>query len=438
LSSLSPLLSSPHPLLLIGATGCGKSTQLPQHLLAALPGCRVLVAQPRRLAAVSLASRVAKELGSPPGRAVGHSVRGDSNATAATRCTFATYGVLRAMLSGGGPLPYSHIVLDEVHERGADLDLLLLHYKRQASRRCERKANGPKLILMSATVTEATFKDYFPDLETISIPGRAFPVERFYLEQAIKDAGHVCAPSSAYARASPLPDAPAASPLAGRIAEAQAALKAASSPAAAETLAKRLSSLLAAASSSAAADDPTTAYLSPLSLARTREELALSAPLARSLRAMDPAKIQEPLVAELVRKHHEQPGDVLVFLPGLKEISSLSLYLSSNLPGGFQVQPLHGSLSSGEQMRVFEEAPVGVTKVRRPPRASEASATFARCRLAAAAAASSAAEAGKREGWRGQRRSVLLRGLLGGDPPPVKHFARTPQSSAHVAAPPPH
>ena len=190
----------PCPTLLIGATGCGKSTQLPQHLLLSNPSCNMIVAQPRRLAAISLAARVSSELNSSLGTAVGYAVRGDTMTSSSTRITFVTYGLLLRMLTAR-PLSCTHLLLDEVHERSADLDLILLALKKASS-----VPPCFKTILMSATVDPKLFLDYLPTLNTVSVPGRAFPVDRFYLEHALADVNYVCGPSSPYARAKPLTD----------------------------------------------------------------------------------------------------------------------------------------------------------------------------------------------------------------------------------------
>ena len=108
--------------LLRGATGCGKSTQLPQQLLDTAEPRFVLVVQPRRLAAVALAERVASELGEQ--KLVGYSIRGESRK--GSHVEFCTTGVLLRRLEGGDSLSgVTHLVLDEVHERSAELDLAL-------------------------------------------------------------------------------------------------------------------------------------------------------------------------------------------------------------------------------------------------------------------------------------------------------------------------
>ena len=118
--------------ILRGATGCGKSTQVPRLIVEALAArgaahARVVVCEPRRLAATALATRVAEEAGQPVGGLVGYSVRGEAKRAPATAVEYCTTGlVLRRLQEPGALAGVSHIVVDEVHERSADCDLLLL------------------------------------------------------------------------------------------------------------------------------------------------------------------------------------------------------------------------------------------------------------------------------------------------------------------------
>jgi len=365
LSSLDASLNLDTPTLLIGATGCGKSTQLPQHLLRKSPDSSILVAQPRRLAATSIAQRVSTELSSNLGETVGYAIRGDQKTSSSTRCTFVTYGVLTRMLASSSKLSCTHLVLDEVHERSADLDLILLFLK--------QLKNPPKLILMSATVDATLFTSYFPALTTVTVPGRTFPVTRYYLEHAIAHANYITSPASPAARSPALPDVPAEDPLLAEIKFTQASLTVATSQTVIENLTTRLASLTAA-SQSLTPSDPMTALLAPLSLVLTQSTFDLpSLALARSLRTLSPHVIPNELVAALVRKHTQTEGDVLVFLPGLKEISVLSLSLSSN--PNLLVLPLHSSLSTAEQHAVFATPPASKTKVILATSIAEASIT---------------------------------------------------------------
>jgi HrpA-like RNA helicase len=141
--------------LLRGSTGCGKSTQVPKCLLleaaAANAACNIVVTQPRRLAAMSLAERVASELRTDVGGLVGYRIRGESRTSPRTALSFVTTGVLLRQLEEDPELcRMSHVIVDEVHERSVDTDLLLL-----ALRRAIARGTTAKVVLMSATVDAA-------------------------------------------------------------------------------------------------------------------------------------------------------------------------------------------------------------------------------------------------------------------------------------------
>ena len=179
--------------IICAETGAGKSTQVPSYLLEHELGigrdCQILVTQPRRISAISLARRVSEELGE--GRndvgthqsLVGYAIRLESKTSTSTRLTYATSGVLLRMLESSQDLAnITHLVLDEVHERTMDLDLAFIAIKRIAARRPDLK-----VILMSATVDSEKFSRFFDDAPVLQVPGRTFPVEVKYLEDAIEE-----------------------------------------------------------------------------------------------------------------------------------------------------------------------------------------------------------------------------------------------------------
>ena len=203
--------------LVRGATGCGKSTQLPSMLLeeATERGERVniVVSQPRRLAAIALADRVAAELGDDGGAGglCGYRIRGDSKVCSSTALTFMTVGVLLRQCEADPSLAgYTHVVVDEVHERSVDTDLLLLSLHRMLRAATAAGVAAPRVVLMSATVQTCSFVDYFggvcgSGVGVCDVPGRSFPVREVYLEQAIAECGYRCDPRGACARYPPLP-----------------------------------------------------------------------------------------------------------------------------------------------------------------------------------------------------------------------------------------
>ena len=152
-------LATSQTLVICGETGCGKSTQVPQFILeeavAAGRGaaCTVLIAQPRRVAAISLAERVAAERGERVGGSVGYSIRHDGvHSATTTRLLFCTSGVILRRLQEDPTLDgVSHIIVDEAHERTADGDFLLMVLRRLLRKRADLRA-----VLMSATLDAAS------------------------------------------------------------------------------------------------------------------------------------------------------------------------------------------------------------------------------------------------------------------------------------------
>ncbi|KAI1422153.1 DEAD/DEAH box helicase [Xylaria sp. FL1777] len=186
--------------IIAGETGSGKSTQSVQFILDDLyskglgNATNIVCTQPRRISALGLADRVAEERCSEVGNEVGYSIRGESKTSAQTKITFVTTGVLlrRLQTSGGRTqdveeslADVSHIVIDEVHERSLDTDFLLSIIRDVLKRRRDLK-----LVLMSATLDATTFKSYFTSeglqVGLVEISGRTFPVEDYYLDDIIR------------------------------------------------------------------------------------------------------------------------------------------------------------------------------------------------------------------------------------------------------------
>lgn len=169
------LLARHQVLIVAGATGCGKSTQLPKLCLAAQRGGRGLigVTQPRRIAARSLARRVANEIDQPLGELVGFQVRFQQQIGPATRIKFMTDGIALAETQGDRDLRgYDTLIIDEVHERSLNIDFLLGYLKRLLPRRPDLK-----LILASATLDTDHYAEHFPGAAVLQVEGRGFPVE---------------------------------------------------------------------------------------------------------------------------------------------------------------------------------------------------------------------------------------------------------------------
>ncbi|KAJ1612246.1 hypothetical protein OIY81_1353 [Cryptosporidium canis] len=188
-----------HPILIVvGETGSGKTTQIPQYLFEAGYYKNGIIActQPRRVAAMSVAARVAKEMGSRLGDLVGYSIRFEDCTSEETVIKYMTDGILlREFLSEPDLKNYSCILIDEAHERSLHTDILFGLIKdvsrfrnsditTNASEGSEEKdgnAKNPfKLIISSATLEANKFSEYFDNAPIIHIPGRRFPVNIYY------------------------------------------------------------------------------------------------------------------------------------------------------------------------------------------------------------------------------------------------------------------
>ncbi|ORY78149.1 P-loop containing nucleoside triphosphate hydrolase protein [Protomyces lactucae-debilis] len=172
-------------LIVVGETGSGKTTQLTQYLAEegftrhGMIGCT----QPRRVAATSVAKRVAEEVGCRLGQEVGYSVRFDDCSSPATRIKYLTDGMLqRECLLDPDLKKYSVIILDEAHERTIATDVLFGLLKKSVKRRSDLK-----IIVTSATLDADKFSKYFHDCPVFTIPGRTYPVEILHTKEPETD-----------------------------------------------------------------------------------------------------------------------------------------------------------------------------------------------------------------------------------------------------------
>ena len=198
-----------NPIVVVeGETGSGKTTQIPQFLLdpalgLVTPGqtC-VACTQPRRVAATSIAARVADEMDVSLGEEVGYTIRfEDVSDPYKTILKFVTDGMLlREAMSDPLLKRYSVIVLDEAHERTLSTDVLMgLLMEVLPQRQKDSEYGELKLIVMSATLDAEKFQKYFHNAPLLSVPGRTFPVEIFYtakpepnyVEAAIRTTVHI-------------------------------------------------------------------------------------------------------------------------------------------------------------------------------------------------------------------------------------------------------
>ena len=196
-SEILSALDRSRVVIICGTTGCGKSTQIPQYILDEMQAAdydgNIVVTQPRRVAATSLAQRVADERQKKVGSTIGYQVRLDAAVSDSTRITYMTIGILLRKLTMAfdtkeGPLSdISHLVIDEVHERDVNTDFCLAILQSVLVRHPHLK-----IILMSATTLPDLLVRYFRserlgiEPTVLEIPGRSFQVETFWLDDIEK------------------------------------------------------------------------------------------------------------------------------------------------------------------------------------------------------------------------------------------------------------
>ncbi|EAL23696.1 hypothetical protein CNBA3430 [Cryptococcus deneoformans B-3501A] len=342
-------------LVFSGETGCGKSTQLPSFILedqlARGKPCKIVVTEPRRISAISLAQRVSQELGDAPGAVgtssslVGYSIRLESKTSANTRLSFVTNGIALRMLESGSSGSsrgtafdeVTHIIVDEVHERSIESDFLLIVLKNL----CEARKDL-KVVLMSATVDAEKISAFFGGCPFMSVPGRTFPVTVQYLEDAVELAGWHIDGSSPYAiRGKKF------KPASQMVEWNEEGAKSDSDP---------------------DDEDEETAF-NPAKLSSNK----YSAQTVDTINILDSRLIPYDLIVLLLEKICFEAADyvpfsqaTLVFMPGLAEIRKLNDMLLAHPKFGstdFVVWPLHSSISSEGQSAVFKRPPEGVRKI---------------------------------------------------------------------------
>ena len=165
-------------LIVSGDPGSGKTTQLPKLCLARWPGetRRIGHTQPRRLAARSVAARVAEETGTRLGDLVGYQVRFDRRAGRRCRCKLMSDGILLAEIQADPDLAEYHVlIIDEAHERSLNIDVLLGHLKRLLRRR-----DDLRVVISSATIDTRSFSTFFDAAPVVEVSGRRHPVALRY------------------------------------------------------------------------------------------------------------------------------------------------------------------------------------------------------------------------------------------------------------------
>jgi len=186
-SSFFDLLANNQIIVLVGETGSGKTTQIPQWSVEYVRKLgvnkKVACTQPRRVAAMSVAQRVADEMDVPLGQEVGYTIRFEDCSSPKTILKYQTDGMLlREAMSDPHLDGYQIVLLDEAHERTLATDILMGVLKEVIKQRPDLK-----LVIMSATLDAGKFQTYFDGAPLMNVPGRTHPVEIFYTPEPEKD-----------------------------------------------------------------------------------------------------------------------------------------------------------------------------------------------------------------------------------------------------------
>ncbi|CEP60743.1 DEAH-box RNA helicase PRP16 LALA0_S01e17942g [Lachancea lanzarotensis] len=185
-SELLQIIRDNQVVIVIGETGSGKTTQLAQFLREdgyCQEGHMIACTQPRRVAAMSVATRVALEMDVKLGREVGYSIRFEDKTSECTEIKFMTDGILlRETITSSTLEKYSCIIMDEAHERSLNTDILFGIFKNLLFARRDLK-----LIITSATMNAAKFSQFFGSAPMFTIPGRTFPVQTIFSRHPVSD-----------------------------------------------------------------------------------------------------------------------------------------------------------------------------------------------------------------------------------------------------------
>uniref|UniRef100_A0A6G1S508 RNA helicase n=1 Tax=Aceria tosichella TaxID=561515 RepID=A0A6G1S508_9ACAR len=191
------LLDENQTIVLVGETGSGKTTQIPQWCVdyclekssdrggnnELRQKLCVACTQPRRVAAMSVAARVAEEMDVSLGQEVGYSIRFEACTSSKTLLKYLTDGMLlREAMNDSKLSQYGVIILDEVHERTLSTDILMGVLKQLLATR-----KDIKIVVMSATLDAGKFQSYFENSPLLSVPGRTHPVEILWANETTRD-----------------------------------------------------------------------------------------------------------------------------------------------------------------------------------------------------------------------------------------------------------
>ncbi|XP_033935253.1 ATP-dependent RNA helicase A [Pseudochaenichthys georgianus] len=308
-------LESNAVVIIRGATGCGKTTQVPQYILdrfikaGKASDCNIVVTQPRRISAVSVAERVSYERAEDVGRSCGYSVRFESVLPRPhASILFCTVGVLLRKLEAG-IRGISHVIVDEIHERDINTDFLMV-----VLRDVIQAYPEVRVLLMSATIDTSMFREYFFNAPIIEVFGRTFPVQEYFLEDCIQMSNFVPPPMDRKKKDKD--------------------------------------------EEGGEEDTNCNVLCGPEYSAETKRSMALISEKETSFE----------LVEALLRyiETLQVAGAVLVFLPGWNLIFAMQRHLENNPHFGsnrYRIMPLHSQIPREEQRKVFEPVPDNIRKV---------------------------------------------------------------------------
>ncbi|QDS76929.1 hypothetical protein FKW77_004553 [Venturia effusa] len=341
--------------VIVGATGSGKTTQVPQILLEDAidndtgAACNIVCTQPRRIAATSVASRVAAERGERLRSSVGYHVRFDPKLPQpGGSITYCTTGILLQRLQ---KFPdevldsLTHIIIDEVHERDILIDFLMVTLKKMIPVRRAAGKPVPKIVLMSATIDSKLFATYFQETTadgvihncpSLSIPGRTFPVKEKYFEDIVVDLQKTAA---------------------GDFKKIVGDDKDTADYMRWETTFNQASGVKERPDDSEAVIDWN--KLATIDGQTIDEKQDSTVPIS----------LVVATVAQIAKTTNE--GAILVFLPGYDEIKKVKLALTETTPMGidflnesqYRLSTLHSSVPAAEQAAVFQSVPPGCRKI---------------------------------------------------------------------------
>ncbi|XP_018048888.1 PREDICTED: ATP-dependent RNA helicase DHX36 isoform X1 [Atta colombica] len=331
-SEILQLVEDNQVVVISGETGCGKTTQIAQFILddeletGNGSVTRIICTQPRRISAISVAERVAMERAENLGNSVGYQIRLEKQPSRDHgSILFCTTGILLQIMKHDPALKgFSHVILDEIHERTTESDFVITLLKQVIPKRIDLK-----VLLMSATLNAESFSKYYNNCPMIHIPGFTYPVKEFYLEDVLSFINHK------------FPEAPP-EPKGYR---------------------KHLKRYKEQQYKKEEFLDILQPYVRQLMAEKKYETHVID-----QLRNPNSENLSLELIEKLVRYicNTKGPGAILIFLPGMMDISNLNKMMlgSGCYPShAYVIYPLHSRMPTVDQKLIFKEPSHGVRKI---------------------------------------------------------------------------